>query len=166
MKLQNHNNNRDIEFELVMLQHPELLKELSNSGHFPHRRQLWSELELLMLGYHVWLALYGFTPRECTYCKILVVSLALRVTSPVRIYPMWVNIVPKCMGKHQGVANPSPMSAKLHCFATITGVRDLFALCLEADRHEEIVVSKFERKKLAKVRTTFQKEKYFEKLVH
>ena len=53
MKLQNHNNNRDIEFELVMLQHPELLKELSNSGHFPHRRQLWSELELLMLGYHV-----------------------------------------------------------------------------------------------------------------
>ena len=53
MKLPNHNNNRDIKFELVMLQYPELLKELSNSGHFPHRRQLWSELELLMLGYHV-----------------------------------------------------------------------------------------------------------------
>jgi hypothetical protein len=42
----------------------------------------------------------------------------------------------------------------------------LFALGLEADRHEEIVVSKFERKKLAKVRTIFQKEKYFEKLAH
>ena len=37
---------------------------------------------------------------------------------------------------------------------------------MEADRHEEIVVSKFERKKLAKVRTIFQKEKYFEKLAH
>ena len=58
------------------------------------------------------------------------------------------------------------MSAKLHRFATKTGVRDSFALGLEADRHEEIVVSKFERKKLAKVRTTFQKEKYFEKIVN
>ena len=58
------------------------------------------------------------------------------------------------------------MSAKLHRFATKTGVRDSFALGLEADRHEEIVVSKFERKKLAKVRTIFQKEEYFEKLAH
>ena len=66
----------------------------------------------------------------------------------------------------QGVANPNPMSPKLHCFATKTGVRDSLALGLEADRHEEIVVSKFERKKLAKVRTTFQKEKYFEKLAN
>ena len=47
-----------------------------------------------------------------------------------------------------------------------TGVRDLFAQGLEADCHEEIVVSKFERKKLAKIRTTFQKEIYFEKLAH
>ena len=58
------------------------------------------------------------------------------------------------------------MSAKLHSFAAKTGVRNSFALGLEADRHEEIVVSKFERKKLAKVRTTFQKEKYFENLAH
>ena len=49
-------------------------------------------------------------------------------------------------------------------FATKRGVRDLFAQGLEADPHEEIVVSKFERKKLAKVRTTIQKEKYFENL--
>ena len=35
-----------------------------------------------------------------------------------------------------------------------------------ADRHQEIVVSKFEREKLAKFRTTFQKENYFEKLAH
>ena len=55
------------------------------------------------------------------------------------------------------------MSAKLHRFATKTAVRDSFAQGLEADRHEEIVVSKFERKKLAR---TFQKEKYFEKIVH
>ena len=65
----------------------------------------------------------------------------------------------------QGVANPNTISAKLHRFATKTGVRDSFAQGLEADPHEEIVVSKFERKKLAKVRTTIQKEKYFENLV-
>ena len=70
------------------------------------------------------------------------------------------------MGVYQGVANPNTISAKLHRFATKTGVRDSFAQGLEADCHEEIVVSKFERKKLAKVRTTFQKEKYFEKLAH
>ena len=63
------------------------------------------------------------------------------------------------------MANPNPMSAKLHRFAAKTGVGDSFDLGLEADRHEEIVVSKFERKKLAKVRTTIQKEKYFENLV-
>jgi hypothetical protein len=57
-------------------------------------------------------------------------------------------------GSHQGVANPNPMSAKLHRFATNKDVRDSFALGLEADRHEESVVSKLERKKLAKVRTT------------
>ena len=62
------------------------------------------------------------------------------------------------------MANPNTISAKLHRFATKTGVRDSFAQGLEADRHEEIVVSKFERKKLAKVRTTIQKEKYFENL--
>ena len=67
---------------------------------------------------------------------------------------------------HQGVANPNTISAKLHRFATKTGVRDSFALGLEADRHEEIVVSKFERKKLAKVKPTYKKEKYFEKLAH
>ena len=66
----------------------------------------------------------------------------------------------------QGSPNPNPMSAKLHRFATKTGVRDSFALGLEADRHEEIVVSKFERKKLAKVKPTYKKEKYFEKLAH
>jgi len=67
---------------------------------------------------------------------------------------------------NQGSPNPNPMSAKLHRFATKTGVRDSFALGLEADRHEEIVVSKFERKKLAKVKPTYKKEKYFEKLAH
>jgi len=66
----------------------------------------------------------------------------------------------------QGSPNPNPMSAKLHRFATKSGVRDSFALGLEADRHEEIVVSKFERKKLAKVKPTYKKEKYFEKLAH
>ena len=65
---------------------------------------------------------------------------------------------------NQGVANPNTISAKLHRFATKTGVRDLFSQGLEADRHEEIVVSKFERKTLAKVRTTIQKGKYFENL--
>ena len=35
-----------------------------------------------------------------------------------------------------------------------------------ADPHHEILVSKFERKKLAKVRTKCQKEKYFEKIVY
>ena len=52
----------------------------------------------------------------------------------------------------RAMANPNTISAKLHRFATKTGVRDSFALGLEADRHEEIVVSKFERKNLAKVR--------------
>ena len=46
----------------------------------------------------------------------------------------------------------NPVSAKLHRFATKTGVRDSFAQGLEADCHEEVVVSKFERKNLAKVR--------------
>jgi len=55
-------------------------------------------------------------------------------------------------GPHQGVANPNTISAKLHRFATKTGVRDSFAQGLEADCHEEVVVSKFERKNLAKVR--------------
>ena len=45
-----------------------------------------------------------------------------------------------------------------------SGVRDLFALGLEADRHEEIVVSKFERKKLAKVRTTYLKKNILKKM--
>ena len=51
----------------------------------------------------------------------------------------------------QGRPNPNPMSAKLHRFATKIAVRDSFALGLE----------QFESKKLAKVRTTLQKEKYF-----
>ena len=56
------------------------------------------------------------------------------------------------MDYNQGSPNPNPMSAKLHRFATKTGVRDSFAQGLEADCHEEVVVSKFERKNLAKVR--------------
>ena len=48
-------------------------------------------------------------------------------------------------------ARPNPMSTKLHRFATKNPVCDLFALGLE----------QFESKKLAKVRTTLQKEKYF-----
>ena len=49
------------------------------------------------------------------------------------------------------------MSAKLHRFATKIAVRDLFALGLEQ-------IEKIESKKLAKIRTTFQKEKDFKKL--
>ena len=60
------------------------------------------------------------------------------------------------MGSHQGRPNPNPMSAKLHRFATKIAVRDSFALGLE----------QFESKKLAKVRTTLQKEKYFKNIVH
>ena len=56
----------------------------------------------------------------------------------------------------QGRPNPNPMSAKLHRFATKIAVRDSFALGLE----------QFESKKLAKVRTTLQKEKYFKNIVH
>jgi hypothetical protein len=56
----------------------------------------------------------------------------------------------------QGRPNPNPMSPKLHCFATKISVRDLFALGLEQS----------ESKKLAKVRTTLQKEKYFKNIVH
>ena len=50
----------------------------------------------------------------------------------------------------------NPMSAKLHHFATKIAVCDSFALGLE----------QFESKKLAKVRTTLQKEKYFKNIVH
>ena len=57
---------------------------------------------------------------------------------------------------YQGRPNPNPMSAKLHRFATKIAVRDSFALGLE----------QFESKKLAKVRTTLQKEKYFKNIVH
>ena len=56
----------------------------------------------------------------------------------------------------QGRPNPNPMSAKLHCFATKIAVRDSFALGLE----------QFDSKKLAKVRTALQKEKYFKNIVH
>ena len=56
----------------------------------------------------------------------------------------------------QGRPNPNPMSAKLHRFATKIAVGDSFALGLE----------QYGSKKLAKVRPTFQKEKYFEKNVH
>ena len=55
----------------------------------------------------------------------------------------------------KGRPNPNPMSAKLHRFATKIAGNDLFALGLE----------QFKSKKLAKVRTTFQKEKYIEKNV-
>jgi hypothetical protein len=48
------------------------------------------------------------------------------------------------------------MSPKLHRFAIKIAVHDSFALGLE----------QFESKKLAKVRTTFQKEKYLKKIVH
>ena len=60
---------------------------------------------------------------------------------------------------NQGSPNPNPMSAKLHRFATKIAVCDSFALGLEQ-------IKQIESKKLAKVRTTFQKEKYFEKIVH
>ena len=48
------------------------------------------------------------------------------------------------------------MSTKLHFFAKKIALRDSFGIGLE----------EFESKKLAKVRTTFQKEKYFKKIVH
>ena len=57
------------------------------------------------------------------------------------------------------------MLAKLHRFATKIAACDSFALALEQIIHQEIEDSKFESKKMAKVRTTFQKEKYFEKIV-
>ena len=46
------------------------------------------------------------------------------------------------------------MSAKLHCFATKIAVHGFIALGLE----------QLESKKLAKVKTTFQKVNYFQKL--
>ena len=49
------------------------------------------------------------------------------------------------------------MSAKLHRFATKIAVRDLFALGLEQ-------IEQIDSEQLAKVRPTFQKEKYFEKM--
>ena len=60
------------------------------------------------------------------------------------------------MNADQGRPNLNLMSAKLHRFATKIAVRDSFALGLE----------QFESKKLAKVRTTLQKEKYLKNIVH
>ena len=62
-----------------------------------------------------------------------------------------VYIVYAVQSVHQARPSPNPMSPKLHRFATKITVCDLFALGLE----------QLESKKLAKVRTTFQKNKYF-----
>ena len=65
-------------------------------------------------------------------------------------------------GNSQGVKqarpNPNPMLPKLHRFATKIAVCDLFPLGLGPEQ--------FESKKLAKVRTTFQKTNIFLKNVH
>ena len=52
---------------------------------------------------------------------------------------------------------PEPDVGETTSFATKIAVRDSFALGLEQ-------IEQIESKKMAKVRTTFQKEKYFEKL--
>ena len=84
-----------------------------------------------------------YSPQVILLCDKVVLATVLPT-----VHIVW-SPVPACTvvyttyGVHQGVANPNTISAKLHRFATKTGVHDSFAQGLEANRHEEIVVSKF-----------------------